>query len=149
MPITRYSIFNFLLSVLFLIGFSSASYAQYPGFDAPGNRTVGGAIGLVPVQPSVDGGSIPTGATSQVVVLFRNEGSQPIETGAINLYPSSNISANVSLNQCEAEPLPSGAECAIAVSVKGLQAGAWRLEMLMRHTGQTRLVTSTLSGSID
>ncbi len=144
-----YFIFGLFFTVLMYFGSSDFSHAQYPGFDAPGTRVSGGAIGLVPVESSVDGGSIPTGATAQVVVRFRNEGAQPVETGMINLYPSSNISANVSLNQCEAEPHPSGAECALAIPVKGLQSGAWRLEMLMRHTGRTRLVTATLSGTVD
>lgn len=129
-------------------GFSA--FAQYPGLDAPGMRSsAASAAGLVPVNPNIDGGTIPLGSSAQVVVLFRNEGAQPVETGKINLYPSSNISANISLNQCETEALPSGAECALAISVKGLQAGAWRLEMLMLHSGRTRLVTSTLSGSVE
>ena len=126
------------------------AYAQYPGFDAPSNSVAGrGVAGLTPVESQVDGGTVPMGATAQVVVLFRNEGTQPVETGQINLYPSSTVSANVSLNQCSKEPLPSGAECAIAVAVKGLQAGSWRLEMLMLHSGRSRLVTATLSGSVD
>ena len=141
---------GFVLGVMVLWGANSDVYAQYPGFDEPGTRSSGsGAAGLMAVEGQVDGGSIPTGATSQVVVLFRNEGAQPVETGKINLYPSSNVSANVSLNQCVSEPLPAGAECAVAISVKGLQAGAWRLEMLMLHSGRTRLVTATLSGSIE
>ncbi len=130
------------------------AYAQYPGFSDPGTRQGGGsgnsgAGGLVPVAPTVDGGTIPTGATAQVVVRFRNDGSQPITTGLIRLYPSSTVSANVALNQCQEESLAAGAECAIALSVKALQSGAWRVEMLMSHSGKTRLVSSTLSGQVD
>ncbi len=140
----------FICIVLAVAGSSSFARAQYPGFDAPNSRSSGGAtVGLLPVEKVVDGGSIPIGSTSQVVVLFRNDGTQPVQTGKINLYPSSNISANVSLNQCSGDALPAGAECAIAISVKGLQAGSWRLEMLMLHSGRARLVTATLSGSID
>ena len=139
-----------LFAVFSLLISSAISYAQYPGFDAPSGRaSSGGSSGLVAVESSIDGGTIAIGATSQVVVLFRNEGGQPIQTGQINLYPSSNASANVSLNQCQGAPLPSGAECAVAISVKGLQPGAWRLEMLMLHSGRSRLVTSTLSGHIE
>lgn len=128
------------------------SYAQYPGFDAPSSANAGGGAisgGISPVQPKVDGGNIPLGATSQIVILFRNDGGQPIETGKINLYPSSTVSASVSLDQCGGEPIPAGAECAVAVSVKGLQAGPWRLELLMLHSGRSRLTTATLSGIID
>ncbi len=139
-----------LFAVISLLQISGVSHAQYPGFDAPGGRVSGGgASGLVAVESSIDGGTIAIGATSQVVVLFRNEGGQPVETGQINLYPSSNASANVSLNQCQGAPLPPGAECAVAISVKGLQPGAWRLEMLMLHSGRSRLVTSTLSGHVE
>ncbi len=137
------------LTLCFVGGGFHAAFAQY-GFEAPGTGSSNtGAVGIVPVKEEVDGGSIPIGATAQVVVLFRNEGAQPVQTGQINLYPSSNVSAQVSLNQCGQEVLASGGECAIAISVKGLQAGQWRVEMLMTHTGRSRLVTATLSGSID
>ncbi len=139
-----------LLAIFLLLTSGDDARAQYPGFDAPSGRVSSGRTsGLVAVKPSIDGGNIAIGATSQVVVLFRNEGGQPIQTGQINLYPSSNASANVSLNQCQGAPLPPGAECAVAISVKGLQPGAWRLEMLMLHSGRSRLVTSTLSGHIE
>lgn len=129
---------------------AGSAYAQYPGFDDPG-ATGGGVVGggITAVTATVDGGTIPIGATAQVVVRFRNDGSQPIETGVINLYPSSTVSSSVSLNQCSTEPLPAGAECAVALSVKGLQAGQWRVEMLMRHSGRTRLVTATLQGEVE
>lgn len=149
--IMRLHLFILMASMLcFSVFISGNALAQYPGFDDPG-KTVsgGGSAGLVPVTPSIDGGAIPIGATAQVVVLFRNEGGQPVETGTIRLYPSSTVSAIVSLNQCENEPLPSGAECAIALSVKGLQAGPWRVEMLMAHSGRTRLVTATVMGSVE
>ncbi len=134
---------------LLVVGFGSFAYAQYPGFDGPGaGRGGSGGTGLVPVSPQVDGGSIPIGATAQIVVLFRNDGGQPVQTGKINLYPSSNVSAQVSLNQC-GELLAAGGECALAVSVKALQAGAWRLELLMLHSGRSRLVTTTLSGNVE
>ena len=129
---------------------SSNAQAQYAGFEDPGATVSGGGSGgLVPVDSSVDGGAIPIGATAQVVVRFRNEGGQPVQTGTIRLYPSSTVSAEVSLNQCKDEPLASGAECAIALSIKGLQAGPWRVEMLMAHSGRTRLVTSTVSGNVE
>ncbi len=143
-------IFVILLIIAMAIAFGvRTSNAQYPGFESPATRlSGGGSLGLVPVESSIDGGSVPVGSTAQIVVLFRNEGAQNVETGLINLYPSSNITAEISLNQC-ATGLSSGAECAVAISVKGLQAGAWRLEMLMRHSGRTRLVTATMSGNIE
>ena len=128
----------------------SGAHAQYPGFGDPGSSaSAGGSAGLVPVEEAIDGGAIPIGATAQVVVLFRNDGGAPVETGTIRLYPSSTVSAVVSLNQCESEPLPAGAECAIALSIKGLQAGPWRTEMLMAHSGRTRLVTAAVSGNVE
>ncbi|MGB4107274.1 MAG: choice-of-anchor D domain-containing protein [Alphaproteobacteria bacterium] len=143
---------HFGLYVLALSLFATAAHAQYPGFSDPGARNGAGAgpgTGLVPVLPAVDGGTVPTGATAQVVVRFRNDGSQPVETGLIRLYPSSTVSANVALNQCEDGALAPGAECAVALSVKGLQAGSWRVEMLMSHNGKTRLVSATLSGQVE
>ncbi len=138
-----------ICTALIFLGGSNFADAQYPGFDGPTSRGATGASGLVAVDAQVDGGVIPIGATAQVVVLFRNDGGQPVTTGKINLYPSSNVSAEVSLNQCTGDALPAGAECALAISVKALQAGAWRLEMLMLHSGRTRLVTSTLSGVVE
>ena len=141
----------FLLVFVFAVSESSrVSFAQYPGFEAPTKMSGGtNSGGLRPVQPVIDGGAIAIGASSQVVVLFRNDSAQAVQTGQIKLYPSSNASASVSLNQCAGDALPSGAECAVAISVKGLQPGAWRLEMLMLHSGRARLVTATLSGNVE
>ena len=141
----------FLFVFVFAISESSrVSFAQYPGFEAPTKMSNSrGSGGLRPVNPVIDGGAIAIGASSQVVVLFRNDSAQHVQTGQIKLYPSSNASANVSLNQCSGDALPPGAECAVAISVKGLQPGSWRLEMLMLHSGQARLVTATLSGNVE
>lgn len=120
-------------------------------FDDPGARggtSSGGAGGLIAVKPSTEGGSIAMGSAAQIVILFRNEGGRPVTTGSINLYPSSSVSASIVLNQCVQEPLPAGAECAVALSVKGLQPGPWRVEMLMRHDGRARLVTASASGTV-
>lgn len=133
-----------------LLAAGERAQAQYAAFSDPGTKGAGsGGGGLVAVTPVVEGGKLPIGATAQVVVRFRNDGSQPIQTGAIRLYPSSTVTSTVALNQCEEEPLASGAECAIALSVKGLQAGPWRVEMLMSHSGRTRLVNATLQGSVE
>jgi len=140
----------FILSIVMC---ASGAHAQgVSGFNDPGARgasAAGGGGDLAPVEPTVDGGGITVGATAQVVVLFRNDSGRRVQTGAIQLYPSSTVSASVSLNQCASEDLPAGASCAVALSVKGLQAGAWRIEMIMRHSGRSRLVTTTLNGQIE
>lgn len=118
-------------------------------FNDPSARGAGGGGDIIAVEPEIEGGNVSIGATAQVVVLFRNDSGRPITTGAIQLYPSSTVSGSVSLNQCSQEELPAGAVCAVAVSVKGLQSGPWRVEMLMRHSGRARLVTATLSGQVD
>ncbi len=127
-----------------------AALAQTAFGDPPTRGGTGTAAGgdLVPVQPNIDGGQISVGATSQVVVLFRNDSGRPLQAGAIQLYPSSTVSANVALNNCDQEELAAGAVCAVSISVKGLQAGSWRVELLMRHSGRARLVTATLSGTV-
>lgn len=139
-----------LLCLIPLFGFSTDARAQYPAFGDPGAASAAGTgVGLVPVVDAIDGGSIPIGATGQVVIRFRNDGGQPVQTGLIQLYPSSTVSASVASNQCQGVELPSGAECAVALFVKGLQAGPWRLEMLMAHSGRSRLVISTVSGVVE
>ena len=142
------------LLILPLVIFSlavAAPHAQATAFQDPGTSSgsSGGGGDLVPVDEEVEGGTISVGSTAQVAVLFRNESGLPIETGAIQLYPSSTVSASVSLNQCTQEPIPAGATCAIALSVKGLQPGSWRVEMIMRHSGRARLTRATLSGDAD
>jgi hypothetical protein len=134
--------------MLFGAGFALPAEAQYPGLSDPAMNASGSEVTFGPVTTTVDGGSIPLGATAQVVIRFKNEGSQPIESGFVRLYPSSTVSAAVSMNQCELEPLPGGAECAVALSVKALQSGSWRLEMLMSHSGRSRLVAATVSGEV-
>lgn len=134
-----------------LSSMSSSALAQAAFGDPPSRGGTGGTTSggdLIPVQPLIDGGQISVGATSQVVVLFRNDSGRPLQAGAIQLYPSSTVSANVALNNCNQEELAAGAVCAVSISVKGLQSGSWRVELLMRHSGRARLVTGTLSGTV-
>jgi len=137
-----------LCCLVFTSVISGAAHAT--AFQDPSARGGKGSGGdVVAVEPNIQAGGISIGSTAQVVLLFRNDSGRPINTGAIKLYPSSTVSANVSLNQCSQEDFSAGAVCAVAVSVKGLQAGAWRVDVLMRHSGRARLVTATLAGSID
>lgn len=142
---------NFIALFIVCVATLSDGVHAQSAFDDPVDRVpeAAGGEGFVPVESSVSGGSIPVGSSAQVVIRFRNGGGRDIQTGLIRLYPSSTVSANVSLNQCEEELLTPGAECAIALSVKGLQPGGWRVEMLMSHSGRSRLVTATLSGDVE
>ncbi len=117
----------------------------------PGTRSAGptGTGGLVPVVPEIDAGEVTIGSSSQVVVRFRNDSSKEIKVGQISLYPSSTVSASITLNECGKDVLPAGAECATVVSVKGLKTGNWRVEMLLRHDGKTKIVTAALEGTVD
>lgn len=140
-----------LLSALLVGSFASPVWASSALGD-PAAR--GGALssgdGITPVEEEVKAGEITVGSASQVVVKFRNVSSKDVEIGQVNLYPSSTVSASVSLNECSGkEALPAGAECAIVVSVKGLKTGNWRVEMLLRHNGRSRIVTSSMTGSVE
>ncbi len=137
------------LVLIALMSFASGAYAQ-SAFDDPGARGGTGQGGdLKPVSDKVDAGSVALGAAAQVVVLLRNDDAKPIKTGAINLYPSSNISATIGENQCALAAIAPGEVCAISVQIKGLQSGKFRVEMLMRHDGRAKLLTSTIEGSVD
>lgn len=133
-----------------LVFFSVEKAAQaQSAFDDPGSRA-GKATGgdMVVIDGKIDAGSVALGSSSQVVILMRNDGGKPITSGTISLYPSSNVSASIGENECQAQPLPPDAVCAIALSVKGLQPGQFRVEMLMRHDGRTKLITTTVSGKV-
>jgi hypothetical protein len=143
----RYALFLFLFVMISSPAMINKAFAQ-SAFGDPSEQRVDGGGGLVAVEATIDGGEIPLGSTGQVIVRFRNEGGRPVEFRGINLYPSSTISAVVGIDQCSQEPLASGAECALIVSTKGLQPGGWRVEMLVRHTGPSRLVTARINGSV-
>jgi len=137
------------LVLIALMSFASGALAQ-SAFDDPGARGGGGQGGdLKPVSEKVDAGSVALGAAAQVVVLLRNDDAKPIKAGAINLYPSSNISATVGENQCAADAIAPGEICAISIQIKGLQSGKFRVEMLIRHDGRAKLLTSTIEGTVD
>lgn len=148
------SLKTLLLGGAFLLAALGAqtNIANASAFDDPGSRTAGtgtsNGAGLEPLKDEMDGGEISVGATTQVVVLFRNTLAQPIEVGSINLYPSSTITATVAMNDCAKEPLPSGAVCPIALSVKALQTGPWRVDMLVRHSGRSKVVKMAVKGTV-
>ncbi len=151
---------SFQYSLRFLIFSGVFALSLYPqltqatAFDDPGTRAAGGSsattsgVGLEPTKPEVDGGEIAVGGTAQVVVLFRNTSAQPIKIGAINLYPSSTVTATVAMNDCAKELLNPGAECPIALTVSAFQTGPWRIEMLVRHSARAKIVTATVRGTV-
>jgi hypothetical protein len=146
-PSLRYAALMFFSAMMLSSG---GAFAQ-SAFDDPGARGKGGAAAggdFKPVAEKVDAGEVALGATAQVVVLFRNDDGKPLKTGAINLYPSSNISAAVGENQCVTAAIQPGEVCAISLSVKGLQSGNYRIEMLMRHEGRAKLLTTTINGRV-
>lgn len=122
-------------------------------FEDPGVATTdkSGKPGadFVAVKDKIEGSAIALGSASQIVVLFRNDAIKPVVAGEISLYPSSNVSASVSQNQCSLTPLESGAVCAVALNIKGLQAGKYRIEMLVKHDGRSRLLTATITGDVE
>lgn len=121
----------------------------------PAGRTVnnksGSIAGVKAVEAETKAGDITVGSTTQIVVKFRNESSQEIHVNGVSLYPASTVSAEVALNECggsSGDAIPAGAECAIVVSVKGLKIGNWRVEVLMRHDGKSRIATAAILGTI-
>ncbi len=144
------NIYKKIIIILFFCSvLSSYVYAQ-SAFEDPGVSDLGSRGGdLAAVNAEIDAGDIALGSSSQVVVLMRNDGSKPIVSGEISLYPSSNVSASVAQNECIKISLAPGAVCAIALSIKGLQPGRFRMEMLMRHDGRKKLVTTTVAGLVD
>lgn len=146
----RFSLRFLLCAAGFLCLFASSPALAQSAFDDPGSRTNNASGGdLVAVQSAVDAGAVALGSSSQIVILLRNDDTKPLTIGDISLYPSSNVSADVSENQCAAEPLAPQAVCALALSVKGLQSGRFRIEMLVRHNGRARLLTTSVSGTVD
>ncbi len=140
------------LACLFFVTLSPSQSFASAGFFDPGRGSSGNSSasgGLTPTSDEFDGGAITVGSTGQAVTLFRNEGGRPVSIKGVKLYPSSTVSASVSSDGCSSNPLPGGAECPIIISVKGLQTGAWRVEILINHDGRSQLTTATLTGTID
>lgn len=128
----------------------SAPASAQNAFSDPGTKTAGATGGdMVAVQATIDAGAVALGSASQIVILLRNDDTKPLTLGEISLYPSSNVSASVAENQCDNEPLAPQAVCAIALSIKGLQSGRFRVETLARHNGRARLLTASVNGTVD
>lgn len=129
------------------------AFAQ-SAFDDPApaaeEMTQGGQPGgdFVAVEDDVDGGEVAIGASSKVLVFFRNESQDIISVEDLSLYPSSNIIATVSSNECGESALTPGAECAIILNIQGSQPGSYRVSLLLRHTGIKRLVSANIKGQV-
>jgi hypothetical protein len=153
----KHRLLNSSFSLALIIGachLSLPANAQ-SAFDDPALRSSSGAaqgkVGgtLVPVTAEIDAGSLEIGTSAQVVMRFKNEGSDAISIREVNLYESSNVTKDIRLNQCSQEAIPPSAECAIIISVRGQQDGDFRIEALIRHTGPSRLSTSVIRGSVE
>ncbi len=146
------------LSVLALLAgpvliLPTASAVAQNAFNDPGSELLGpngtAPGGLIAVEPKMEAGTIDPGTNTSMVVQFRNESGQEVEFRDVKLFPSSNVTAQLFSDQCSAEPLASGAQCAVVMQVKGLQPGTFRVEVLARHTGRSRLVTATVNGTVE
>lgn len=145
--VLRRVVFAVAVSGIFCV---TPAWASADAFGDPNRNAVSGGGGdLVAVQRDNKDSDISIGATSQVVVLFRNDSGRPVSFGAIQPYPSSTVSANVTFNQCAQEDLAPGATCAVGLSIKGLSAGKWRVELLLAHSGRSRLVTAVVEGQVE
>ncbi len=137
-------------TVVAVLFFPALSFANALGDPAARGSGTASGEGLGAVEKEVKAGEITVGSASQVVVKFKNESSKDVQIGQVNLYPSSTVNAEVSLNECSSkDALPSGAECAVVVAVKGLKVGNWRVEMLLRHSGRARIVTASMTGTVE
>lgn len=127
--------------------------AQFNAFKDPVQGSATGAASGPDLKAvataAIAGGKVTVGATAYVVAVFKNPGTSPVNVTGINLYPSSTVSAKVSLNKCAEAPLPPEAECAVTVAVTGLQLGSWRVELLLDHDGRTRLATAAMIGDVE
>ncbi|MCB1538442.1 MAG: choice-of-anchor D domain-containing protein [Rhodospirillales bacterium] len=138
-----------LLAALLCGAFAPTSARAQNAFSDPGmDAQQGTAGGLVAVDPKVDAGTIEPGTNTSMIVQFRNDSGQEVEFRDVKLFPSSNVTAQMFSDQCSAEPLATGAQCAVVMQVKGLQSGPFRVEVLARHTGRSRLVTASVNGTV-
>lgn len=149
--IKKKSLLALLLGGFLCLSSLAPAYAQSafndPGTVAPGTSGAGG--GVAPVEAKVEAGTVALGTTSQVVVRFKNDSGADVQFRDIKLFPSSSVSAETISDQCSTEALAPAAECAVILGVKGLQSGAFRVEVLVRHSGRSRLVTATVTGSTE
>lgn len=142
---------RFVLAAILSVLLASPAAAQN-AFSDPGTEMIGpgGTIGgLVAVEPKLEAGTIDPGTNNSMIVQFRNESGSEIEFKDVKLFPSSNVTGQVVSDQCSAEPLDPGAQCAVVMEIRGLQSGSFRVEVLARHTGRSRLVTATVNGTVD
>lgn len=148
MNLTRFR--NFILSAAAAAVFAGGAAFAQSAFNDPGEAVAPGASGgLIAVEAKVDAGTIDLGTNNSMIVQFRNESGGEIEFKDVKLFPSSNVTAQTTSDQCSSEPLQPAAQCAIVMEIKGLQSGAFRVEVLARHTGRSRLVTATASGTVE
>jgi hypothetical protein len=131
---------------------ASPARAQFNAFKDPAPSSSGGAVSgpdLKSVSEKVEAGKLTVGASTTVVLTFKNNGSSPVKVTHAELYPPSNVSAEVGSNKCSEAPLPPEAQCAITISVTGRQVGPFRVEVLVDHDGRSRLAEASFSGSVD
>jgi len=148
----KYILFSVLLVLSLMLGVFSPAQAQFNAFKDPTVNNVKAKVAdtdFVAVEREIQGGKVMIGETAHFVVIFKNRQATPVKVHNIQLYPSSNVDTVIALNQCSLIPLTQDAQCAVTVSVTGKQAGAWRVEMLVEHDGQSRITTATISGNIE
>ncbi|MFH1159182.1 MAG: choice-of-anchor D domain-containing protein, partial [Pseudomonadota bacterium] len=149
----KFPVFASVVLVPALLFFAAPAEAQYNAFKDPSvsraSAEAAGGLDFKAVTEEIKGGKVSVGGTAYIVVLFKNQGASSVKVGTINLYPSSTVSAQATLNQCADAPLSTDAQCAVTVAVKGLQSGAWRVDVLVDHSGRSRIAMASISGDVE
>ncbi|MBU6474882.1 MAG: choice-of-anchor D domain-containing protein, partial [Alphaproteobacteria bacterium] len=149
----KISIFGLAAFLLSFVMAAPPAAAQYNAFKPPSASGLAASLANAPdfkaVKEVIKGGKVAVGSTSYVVVLFENQSATQVTVNRVSLYPSSNVSASVALNQCASAPLSRDAQCAITVAVKGMMPGAWRVDILLDHTGKSRLAMASVEGDVE
>ena len=142
----RIAVFFVIAAITVSAPFSNA-FAQFNAFEDPksGDATV---TDLKAKSPVIDAGGIELGTTASVIALFNNSGIQPITVKDVKLFPPSNITAVVDLNQCTEKPLAPSAECAITIEVTGNQLGPFQMNVLVTHSGQSQVTSLNVTGEV-
>lgn len=141
-----------LAAALALASKPAGAQFTYNAFKDPTQSSAAAAAGaqdFKAVTETIQGGKIAVGGAASVVVLFKNMGASEVKVGRVTLYPSSNVSANVTLNQCADAPVSGDAQCAVTIAVKGQTAGSFRVDALLEHDGRARVAMASITGEVE
>ncbi len=136
-------------TICFLLLLAPAAMARDAAFMEPGTAAgKGGSNEALVADPKIfEAGESTVGIGRRVSLFFVNASATPLTLDDVSVTGDGNVTVQREDGDCQAaSKIASASRCTVALNVTPTSAGAWSVEILVRHDGVGRIARALVKG---